>query len=356
MTTFLKRLGMRCPVIQAPMAGTSTPALALEVMKAGGLGSIALGAVNAEAGRKLIREMKSGTDKPFNVNLFCHAPAERDAAREARWLEALAPRFQVFGAEPPVELNEIYRSFVEDDAMADMLEEERPAIVSFHFGLPKAEQIARFKAAGTFLIASATCVEEAHAAVAAGMDAVVAQGYEAGGHRGIFDPATGDEKLPTFTLVQLLVRALNVPVIAAGGIMTGRGIAACLDLGAAAVQMGTAFIACPESAADPAHRSAVLGARAGHTLVTDTISGRPARCIVNEFTALGQDLAGQGQCPASYPVAYDAGKALNMAAKAAGNTGYGAQWAGQGAPLARALPALELVELLMREYEAARGG
>lgn len=354
MTALLERLGMRCPIIQAPMAGTSTVALALNVMKAGCLGSIALGAANAEAGRKLIREMKGATDRSFNVNLFCHAPAQRDTEREARWLQALAPRFAAFAAEPPAQLNEIYRSFVEDEAMADMLDQERPAIVSFHFGLPHASQIARLKSAGAFLMASVTCLEEAQTAVAAGMDAVIAQGYEAGGHRGIFAPEAGDEKLPLFTLVQLLVQALDVPVIAAGSIMTGAGIAACLDLGAQAVQMGTAFIACPESAADAAHRSALLGAGGSHTIVTDAISGRPARCIANEFTRLGQELIGQGAQPAAYPVAYDAGKALNAAAKAAGHTAYAAQWAGQGAPLARALPAAELVELLMREYEAVR--
>ncbi len=354
MSSLLERLQMRVPIIQAPMAGTSTPALAAAVCAAGALGSIALGAVDAEGGRKAIRTTCAATDKPFNVNLFCHAPGVADAAREAGWVAALAPTFGQFGAQPPEHLHEIYRSFVNDDDMADMLAEERPALVSFHFGLPSAARIGRLKQDGALLFACVTNLEEAHAAVAAGVDALVAQGIEAGGHRGMFDPEAGDERLSTFTLVQLLVQEQSLPVIAAGGIMTGGAIAACLDLGAVAVQLGTAFIACPESAADPAHRSALLGAGAAQTVLTDAISGRPARCIANGFTALGLSLIQSGQRPAGYPMAYDAGKALNAAAKAAGNTTFGAQWAGQGAPLARSLPAAELVDVLMREYEVAR--
>ncbi len=354
MSNLLERLHVRVPIIQAPMAGTSTPALAAAVCAAGGLGSIALGAVDAEGGRKAIRETRMATTKIFNVNLFCHTSDVQDSQREKDWLNALAPTFEGFGASPPEALREIYRSFVDDDAMADMLAEERPAIISFHFGLPPIARIARLKADGAVLFACVTNLEEARAAAAAGVDALVAQGIEAGGHRGMFDPQLQDERLSTFTLVSLLVKEMDLPVIAAGGIMTGTGIAACLDLGAIAVQLGTAFIACPESAADEAHRAALLGEGASRTVLTDVISGRPARCIVNDFTALGQALVQQGQRVAGYPMAYDAGKALIAAAKAMGNTRYGAQWAGQGAPLARALPAAELVELLMREYEAAR--
>lgn len=354
MPSLLERLQMRVPIIQAPMAGTSTPALAAAVCAAGGLGSIALGAVDAEGGRSAIWTTRAATVKPFNVNLFCHAPAVQDPARETRWVEALAPTFQQFGAQPPEHLREIYRSFVNDDDMADMLAEERPALVSFHFGLPSAARIGRLKQSGALLFACVTNLEEARAAVAAGVDALVAQGIEAGGHRGMFDPEAPDERFSTFALVQLLVEELSLPVIAAGGIMNGAGIAACLDLGAVAVQLGTAFIACPESAADAAHRAALLGPGAGQTVLTDAISGRPARCIANGFTALGLSLAQQGARPAGYPMAYDAGKALNAAAKVSGNTTFGAQWAGQGALLARSMPAGELVDLLMREYEGAR--
>ncbi|MGQ3671265.1 NAD(P)H-dependent flavin oxidoreductase [Xanthobacter sp. TB0136] len=354
MSHLMERLHVNVPIIQAPMAGTSSPQLAAAVCAAGALGSIALGAGDAEAGRIAIRETRMATTRLFNVNLFCHEPAVRDEARERAWLDALSPSFQAFDATPPDSLREIYRSFVNDDAMADMLAEERPAIVSFHFGLPPAARIARLKADGAVLFASVTNLEEARAAAAAGVDALVAQGIEAGGHRGVFDPQARDERLSTFTLVSLLVKELDLPVIAAGGIMNGAGIAACLDLGAIAVQLGTAFIACPESLADQAHRAALLGPGSAHTVLTDAISGRPARCIANDFTALGQELARNGHRPAGYPMAYDAGKALNAAARAAGNMRYGAQWAGQGAPLARALPAAELVDVLMRECEAAR--
>ena len=180
---------------------------------------------------------------------------------------------------------------------------------------------------------------------------MVAQGFEAGGHRGVFDPEAHDDRLGTIALTRLLVRNLEIPVIAAGGIMDGAGIAACLLLGAGAAQLGTAFIACPESAADESYRAAILGDASEHTVITTAISGRPARCLANRFTALG-DEAGDGPVPA-YPIAYDAAKALNAAAKAAGETGYGAQWAGQGAPMARPLPAATLVAELQFEMEQA---
>ncbi len=351
MSSLMHRLNMEIPIIQAPMAGTSTPALAAAVAAAGGLGSIALGAVDAAAGRQMIAATRALINKPFNVNLFCHAPAVRDAAREAAWLAALAPAFARFGATPPAAIHEIYRSLNADPGMAEMLVAERPAVVSFHFGLPPADLVARLKAQGAVLLASATSLDEARAVAAAGMDAVVAQGYEAGGHRGIFDPAGADDRLSTLALVQVLARELAIPVIAAGGIMTGGGIAAAFAAGAELVQLGTAFIGCPESAADAGHRAALASPAAFHTVMTDAISGRPARCLANGFTKLAASL----DTPrAAYPVAYDAGKALNAAAKAAGDASFGAQWAGQGAPLARALPAAELCDLLMREYASVR--
>lgn len=351
MTSLLHRLGMSIPLIQAPMAGTSTPNLAAAVASAGGLGSIALGAGNAEAGRQLIASTRALTDKPFNVNVFCHESAQRDAVREADWLLALAPAFARFGAAPPTVIHEIYRSFRADPDMVEMLVAERPAVVSFHFGLPSDEVIGRLKSAGAVLFATATSLAEGRLVEAAGIDAVVAQGYEAGGHRGMFDPAAPDDRLSTLALVQLLARELSIPVIAAGGIMNGGGIAAALASGALAAQLGTAFIGCPESAADAGHRAALSSEAALHTVMTDVISGRPARCLANGFTAFAADLDAPR---AAYPVAYDAGKALNAAAKAAGDSSFGAQWAGQGAPLARALPAAELCDLLMREYASVR--
>jgi NAD(P)H-dependent flavin oxidoreductase YrpB (nitropropane dioxygenase family) len=217
------------------------------------------------------------------------------------------------------------------------------------------ERVAALRATGAVLLASVTSLAEGRAAEAAGMDAVVAQGYEAGGHRGVFDPAAPDEALGTLALTRLLVRRLDVPVVAAGGIMDGAGIAAALRLGAAAAQLGTAFVTCPESSASPAYREALLAGDAVRTVITSGISGRPARCLTNRFTALAEDLAARTPpvTPPDYPIAYDAGKALHAAAAAQGEDGYGAQWAGQGGPLARALPAAELVAILARELRAA---
>lgn len=344
-------LGLAHPIIQAPMAGVSTPAMAAAVSEAGGLGSIGVGAVDAASAHEMIDAVRALTGRPFNVNLFVHSPAQPQPDVEAHWIEALEPLFTRYGATPPLALREIYRSFAEDDAMLEMLITARPAVVSFHFGLPDAARIAALKAAGCLLLASATNIEEALAARAAGIDAVVAQGIEAGGHRGMFDIDAADAQLGVLPLTRLLVAQAGLPIIAAGGIMDGSGIRAALDLGAVAAQLGTAFIACPESSADEAYRAALFSPAARHTMLTRAISGRPARCLSNHFTQWGA----QSDLPSpDYPIAYDAGKALNQAAKAAGEGGYGAQWAGQGAPLARALPVAELMARLVAEMQAAR--
>jgi len=299
----------------------------------------------------MIAAVRTRTDRPFNVNVFCHQPAVREETREAVWLARLGPEFVRFGARPPERLTEVYQSFLTDDAKLAVLVAERPAVVSFHFGLPCRERIEALRAAGIVLLATATNLAEGTASAAAGIDAVVAQGYEAGGHRGIFDHHAPDDRLDTMALIRLLVNKLDIPVVAAGGIMNGSGIAAALTLGAAAAQLGTAFIACPESSADAAYRTALLGSLAGQTVMTSAISGRPARCLVNRFTAWGEGV--EREAIPDYPLAYDAGKALHAAAKATGEFGYGAQWAGQGAPLARALPATELVARLQSEMEMA---
>lgn len=342
----LERLGLDLPIVQAPMAGVSTPELAAAVSNAGALGSIGVGASKPDVAAAMIADLRARTNGAFNVNLFVHRDPQSDQAREAAWLSALAPTFRAYAAEPPQALRSIYRSFANDDAMLRVLLETRPPVVSFHFGLPDAGRIAALKDAGCFLISTATCPAEAEAASRAGIDAIVAQGFEAGGHRGCFDEDAPDDCLSTMVLVRLLAKRTNLPVIAAGGIMDGRGIRAALECGAVAAQLGTAFIPCPESDADDAYRSALFGPEAGHTTMTRAISGRPARCLQNQFTALGE---ATHLAPPAYPIAYDAGKALNVAAKATGEHGFGAQWAGQGAPLARALPAAELVAALARE-------
>jgi nitronate monooxygenase len=333
------------------MAGVSTAEMAAAASNAGALGSIGVGSIDAEATRKMIAAVKAKTQRSFNVNVFCHQPAIADEAREAAWLARLQPVFARYGAKPLEHLTEIYQSFLTDDAKLAVFLAERPAVVSFHFGLPAQERIDALRAAGIILLATATNLEEGKAIAAAGIDAVVAEGYEAGGHRGIFDPDKRDDQLGTIALTRLLVKELDIPVIAAGGIMDGAGIAAALSLGAVAAQLGTAFIACTESLADTGYRAALLGSPAHHTVMTRAISGRLARCLANRFTALGEQVP-PDEIP-DYPTAYDAGKALHAAAKAKGEFGYGAQWAGQGAPLARTLGTAELIDLLRHEMEQA---
>lgn len=349
-TALTRRLNLRHPIIQAPMAGTSTPEMAAAVADAGGLGSIAIGSVGVDEARAQIRATRALTGGPLNVNVFCHDPVEADAARNADWIESLRPLFEAFGAAPPTELRNIYRSFRVDDVALAMLLEERPAVVSFHFGLPDLARIAALKAAGIVLLATATSPDEGRAAEAAGIDMVVAQGVEAGGHRGVFDPSD-DPRFATLPLIRLLATQLDIPVIAAGGIMDGAGIAAALALGAAGAQLGTAFVACPESAAGPAYRAALAGPDAARTRVSAVLSGRPARGLENAFMRR----ADEGRI-APYPFAYDIGKALNAAAAAAGDTGYMPNWAGQGAPMSRVLTAGELTQVLAAELEAALAG
>lgn len=339
------------------MAGVSTPEMAAAVSNAGGLGSIGVGAVDAKGAREMICATQELTASSINVNVFCHQPARVDQQRASAWLSQLSSQFALFNSEPPTELSEIYKSFIDDDEMLDLLLELCPKIVSFHFGLPSKQKITRLKERGIVLLATATNLDEAKQVESAEIDAVVAQGFEAGGHRGVFDP-NADDQLSLTALVRLLKSKIRIPIIAAGGIMDGAGIVAALALGADAVQIGTAFIGCPESAADKYYRAALQSEAALHTTVTSVISGRPARCLANKFTALGEKID-----PSSipdYPIAYHAGKALNASAKECNEGGYGAQWAGQGAPLARYLPAADLIaqlELEMKQslYDSSTG-
>lgn len=338
---------LRHPIIQAPMAGTSTPELAAAVSNAGALGSIAIGAVDAEEALRQIRATRALTNRPFNVNVFCHATPAPDPDGDQSWIDSLRPLFDRFDAGPPELLRDIYASFLTDEAKLQVLLDERPAAVSFHFGLPTPHQISAFKTAGIVLLATATSPAEGQAVQAAGIDIVVAQGWEAGGHRGVFDPAD-DLRLATLPLTRMLARQLTIPVIAAGGIMDGQGVAAAMMLGAAGAQLGTAFVPCPESAADEAYRQAMAGPNAHRTQVSAVLSGRPARGLENDFMR-----SADPDRIAAYPRAYDIGKALNAAAKAAGNDGYAAHWAGQGAPLSRIMPADQLVRTLADEIDRA---
>ncbi|QEI04566.1 nitronate monooxygenase [Pigmentiphaga aceris] len=352
MTALTTRLGIAYPIIQAPMLGVSNPALAATVSNAGGLGSVGISASTPEQATAMIAEIRALTDKPFNVNMFCHRPEVANAATEAAWLAHMKPWFDEFGATPPSPLASPYYTLVDNDAMVDALVAAAPPVLSFHFGLPSADAIAALKAAGIVLFASATTLAEALQVEAAGIDVIVAQGTEAGGHRGVFDPEHGDAGIGTFALTRLIAAKTAVPVVAAGGIMDGQGIAAALTLGAQAAQLGTAFILTPESSANAAYRDALQSARALRTGLTAAISGRSARGIVNRFHLE----VGGPTAPTipDYPLPYHAGKALVAAAVAKGNHDFSVQWAGQAAGLARALPATELVQTLVAETRAAQ--
>jgi len=326
------------------MAGVSTPALAAAVSNAGALGSVAVGAMSAEAGRDAILETARLTSQPFGVNLFTHKETAPDPARESAWLMTLAPYFKAFDAEPPKTIQAPYASFVGNDALLDVLLETKPDVISFHFGLPGADQIKALKTIPSLLAVSVTSKEEAQLALEAGMDFIVAQGIEAGGHRGIFGDT--DPEIRTFDLLKSCA-SLGLPVVAAGGLMTGADIKAALAAGAAAAQLGTAFVPCPEASTGDAYRQALLTATEESTAITKAISGRPARGLKNRFMKLESSLLPE------YPTAYAAGKALIAAAASKGSTDFSVMWAGTGAHKSRALPAAELVQTLVDEMERA---
>jgi len=346
----IDKLGIAHPIIQAPMAGVSTPELAAAVSNAGALGSIAVGAVNSDTARQWIQSTRALTDQPFNVNLFCHQQPQRSAEVEQEWIERLTPHFERFGANPPAQLNEIYLSFLDDPNMLAVLLEEQPAVVSFHFGLPATTWIKQLQNRGIVTLACVTSLNEAQLAIAAGVDALVAQGIEAGGHRGIFDPYQ-DSGMTTADLVTQLASFAEQPIIAAGGIMTGADISAALNAGAAAVQMGTAFVLCPESSANAGYRANLCRGAAVNTEITSAISGRPARGIVNR-AHIEIEPHNRADVP-DYPLTYDAMKQLAAAAAAQGDEGYAAHWAGTGAGLARSMPAAQLIETLVSELHTS---
>ncbi|OCF62132.1 hypothetical protein L486_01799 [Kwoniella mangroviensis CBS 10435] len=350
----LSRLNLVYPIIQAPMAGVSTPQLASTISNAGALGSIGLGASTPSQARQMILNTQnfSRKDKPFNVNLFVHQHPNSDSQIIKRWLDTLKPHFEKYGGNSPDQLNVIYKSFMDNAEMVDILLELKPPIISFHFGLPSLEVLDKLKENGAILMTTATSLEEGRMIERTGkVDYIIAQGWEAGGHRGIFNPIGEDQQLSTFVLTSLLVKQLDTPIIAAGGIMTGHHVRSYLDIGAVAVQLGTAFVGCAESSADQGYKDALFSSKSERTKMTKVISGRPARSLVNKFTQLEDQVEKEGRVDIpDYPITYDAGKALHALAKSKGEYGYGAQWAGQGAPLARKMGAGELLDVLVKEW------
>lgn len=344
-SSLLQQLQIQHPIFLAPMAGVSTPALAAEVSNAGGLGSLGLGASSIAVMRAQIEKTQSLTDKPFQVNFFCHQPALVDAEQEQVWIDYLRPQFARFNAEPPQTLRCIYPSFLDNDDALNLVLEMGVKAVSFHFGIPHAHQIQALKNAGVITMVSATSVAEAKAIEAAGIDIIIAQGIEAGGHRGIFNP-TFDSSLSTLDLVQLITTHCALPVVAAGGIMNGAQAKAAFAKGAAAVQLGTAFVPCSSSNANAAYRAALFSDTAT-TQITAAISGRPARGLVANWQ-LEVDVPNRPSI-AAYPYAYDLGKQLNDAAAKQGEFGYGAFWAGSNVTQIRQLEAAELIAELLQE-------
>lgn len=342
-------LDLSLPIVQAPMAGVSTPALAAAVSDAGGLGSLAVGAMTAGAADAAIAEARRASTGPLNVNVFVHQPPRRDAGREAAWLRRLTPLFEEFGATPPAQLAEIYPTLDDAAELLSVLLDHAPAVVSLHFGLPRPATLRALQTAGCALLATATSVAEARLLQDAGIDVVIAQGYEAGGHRGAF--ASGaDEELSTFALLPAVVHAVDVPVLAAGGLSNGADLTQALELGAAGVQLGTVFVDCPESAATDAHRRALRDPER-RTAMTAAFSGRPARSLVNRFV---RELGEHDADAPDYPLAYDAAKRLAAAAGAAGSSEFAAQWAGAGRPRPQPLPAAALLRALEEEASVRR--
>jgi nitronate monooxygenase len=335
-------VGIDLPIIQAPMAGVQGSALAIAVCDAGGLGSLPCAMLSPDAMRKELQAIRSRTGRPFNVNFFCHAPPAPDPEREEAWRASLALYYEELGLDPGAPPPGAVRAPFSHEA-ADVLEEFRPAVVSFHFGLPSPELLARAKATGAKVLSSATTVEEAMWLEGRGVDAVIAQGLEAGGHRGSFLSDDLTRQLGTLALVPQVVAAVKVPVIAAGGIADARGVAAALALGAAGVQVGTAYLLCPEATTGPVHRAALKSEAGRHTAVTDVFTGRPARGIVNRLMREAGPMS--GQAPA-FPLAASAVAPLRARAESAGSGDFSPLWSGQNAGGCREIPAAQLTREL----------
>ncbi|WP_163267640.1 NAD(P)H-dependent flavin oxidoreductase [Chelativorans alearense] len=341
----LDLLSIRLPIIQAPMAGSSGADLAIAVCEAGGLGSLPCAMLSVDQIRAELGIIRQNTRGPINLNFFCHTPPAIDAEREAAWRRRLAPYYREFGLDPDAAPAGSGRTPF-DEAACQIVEEFRPEVVSFHFGLPEGTLLGRVKSSGATVIASATTVEEAQWLEAHGCDAIIAQGAEAGGHRGVFLGSSIACQPGTFALVPQVVDAVSVPVVAAGGIADGRGIAAAFALGAAAVQIGTAYLRCPEALTGEGLRAALATARDDHTALTNVFTGRPARGIMNRLMReIGPMCA---EAPA-FPMATAAVMPLRKEAEAAGSADFSPLWAGQAAALAKPLPAGALTQKLAEE-------
>jgi len=334
-------LNLELPIIQAPMAGVQGSALAIAVSNAGGLGSLPCAMLSLDALREELAAIKAGCNRPYNVNFFCHTPAAADEQRETVWRAALAPYYAEYG----IDANSIPAGTRRDPFSSEALElllEFRPPVVSFHFGLPVQDLLDGVKATGAKVLCSATTVAEAEWLESQGVDAIIAQGVEAGGHRGMFLSEDITAQVGTFALLPQIVQAVKLPVIAAGGIADAAGVAAVMSLGAAAAQIGTAYLLCDEATTSPVHRAALKDPGAVHTALTNRFSGRPARSIVNRVM---RELGPMVEV-SPFPLAATAIGPLRSAAEAAGLGDFSSLWSGQNASGCREIPAAELTRKL----------
>jgi len=335
-------LGVTLPIIQAPMAGVQDSALAIAVSNAGGLGSLPCAMLGSDALRRELETIRTRTSQPYNVNFFCHPQPAPDAARDAAWRGALAPYFAELGVDPGTIQSGPGRLPFDAEA-ADVLSEYRPPVVSFHFGLPSPDLLARARGWGARILSSATTVDEARWLEARGVDAVIAQGVEAGGHRGMFLSEDLHTQVGTFALVRQIVRAVNVPVIAAGGISDAAGVAAAMALGAIGVQVGTAYLLCPEATTSALHRAALRSEAARVTALTNVFTGRPARGIVNRFV---RELGPMNPAAPAFPLAAPAFAPLRARAESLGSSDFSPLWSGQNTSGCDEIPAGELTRRL----------
>jgi nitronate monooxygenase len=340
----IELFGIDLPIIQAPMAGNTTPELVIAVSEAGGLGSLACAQYDLRQARAALAAVRAGTRRPINVNFFCHAPPMPDPVRMLRWRAALAPYYVELGLDPAAALPAVGRTPFDEDFCA-LVEEFRPEVVSFHFGLPEKILLDRVKATGAKIIASATTVAEARWLEARGCDAVIAMGLEAGGHRGNFLFRDMSRQVGLFALLPQVVDAVRVPVIAAGGIGDERGIVAAFALGAAAVQIGTAYLFSPEAKVPAVHLAALREAADDATAITNVFTGRPARGIVNRVM---RELGPISAVTPEFPLAGGAMAPLRARTEPEGSGDFVNLWSGQAAALAKAMPAGELTRELAR--------
>ncbi len=344
--------GIEHPIVLGPMAGAVDARLAIEVALAGGLGSLPVAMLDEAQMREQIAAVRSRTDKPINVNFFCHRQPVPSNAREHAWRERLKPYYEEYGIDPGLPVPSSNRTPF-DAALCAAMEELKPRVVSFHFGLPDAALVKRVKDAGCLVMSSATTVAEARWLEDHGCDAVIAQGAEAGGHRGMFLTDSIATQVGTFALVPQVVDAVTVPVIAAGAVSDARGIAAAFALGAAGVQIGTAYMLCPESKILAPHRAALKTVSDDGTVITNLMTGRPARGIVNRVM---REIGPVDPVAPEFPLAGGALAPLHAKAQSQGSGDFSSMWSGQAAALGREMPARELTAKLAAEAQALLKG